>query len=51
MLLCSTNQYPGCFTGSASLNEKENLRERCYQVSHFVDEETQARSINEVTSK
>ena len=36
---------------SASFNwKKKNLRVRCYQHSHFIEEETEARGINEVAS-
>ena len=36
---------------SASFNWKKNLQVRCYQHSHFIEEETEARGINEVASK
>ena len=51
MLLRSTKQCPGCFTCSASYNWKGNLRRRYYQHSHFIDGETEARGLNEDTSK
>ena len=35
---------------SASFNWKKNLPVRCYQHSHFIEEETEARGINEVAS-
>ena len=50
MLLKSTKQCPGYFTSLLRLTEKKNLRVRCYQHSHFIEEETEARGINEVAS-
>ena len=41
-LLRSSKQCPGCFAHSSSFNQKENLRVRCYQHSHFIYEETEA---------
>ena len=41
-LLRSSKQCPGCFAQSSSFNQKENLRVRCYQHSHFIYEETEA---------
>ena len=34
MLLRSTKKCAGCFSCSASFNQKENLQGRCYQHSH-----------------
>ena len=51
MLLISTKQCPGCFTFSASTNRKKNLLVRCYQYSYFIAEKTEAKGINDVTSK
>ena len=52
MLLKSTKQCPGYFTSLLHLTEKKkkNLWVRCYQHSHFIEEETEARGINEVAS-
>ena len=44
VLLRSTKKCPGCFTCSASLNQKENVQGKCYQHSHFTDEETEPQS-------
>ena len=52
MLLKSTKQCPGYFTSLLHLTEKKkkNLWVRCYQHSHFIEEETEARGINEVAT-
>ena len=44
-LLRSSKQCPGCFACSSSFNQKENLRVRCYQHSHFIDEDTEAQRL------
>ena len=44
-LLRSSKPCPGCFACSSSFNQKENLRVRCYQHSHFIDEDTEAQRL------
>ena len=51
MLLSSTKQCPRYSTYSASFNQKNNLWVRCYQLSRFIDEETEARVTNKVINK
>lgn len=50
MLFRSTKQCPVCFTCTVSFNLKNQLG-RCYQCYQLIDEESEARGINDLTSK